>query len=83
MTRPGQPRWLVAESDRILPAMYGMNVGGSLGEFVPKVGPLISAAGAATGHIVGPQVFGGHNVLQREQIGNADRRSGLHSGGMV
>ncbi|MEZ6059794.1 MAG: hypothetical protein R3C19_05480 [Planctomycetaceae bacterium] len=50
--RDSDQPFLVAENNRIMPPLYGIRVGGSLGEFVPQVQPLATIGGAVTGHAV-------------------------------
>lgn len=52
-----QPRWLVSEGDRILPALYGSRVGSSLGSLT-NAGDVLKVGGAITGHVVGPKILG-------------------------
>jgi len=44
---------LIAESNRVLPPLYGMRVGGSVGQLFPPGDLILPVAGAITGHAVG------------------------------
>lgn len=60
--RGTQSSALVHESNRILPPLYGMRVGGSVGQFFPAGETALTVAGAVTGHAVGYRLNRRHNA---------------------
>lgn len=56
---------LIEQSNRTLPPLYGMRVGGSLGELFPQLNPVFVISGAATGHVFGRRLDAQQPVIQQ------------------